>query len=542
MHCVIGSGPAGVACAKALLARGATVLMLDAGLELEADRDRIVRELAAAKPSAWPPTSVAKLKEGMAAGAGGIPLKLIFGSDFPYRETERLIPWQGQGTSVRPSLALGGLSNTWGATLLPHRDADIADWPVKGAQLEKHYRAVLELTGLSAQPDDLEEWFPLHCDQPQVLEPSRQARLLLQNLNRHRDALRERGWRFGRARLAVRAADSPRGIGCVYCGFCMYGCPYGCIFNSADTVRELRAEKNFSYQRDVVVTSLREHSSSVTIEGFHRETRAPLSFEADRAYLAAGVIPTAQILLRSQSAYDRPLRLRDSQYFLFPLVLARRTRDVQTESLYTLSQVFIELCRPQISRHTVHLQIYTYSALIGEAVRKTFGPLARALEILARQLEGRLVIVQGYLHSDESRSIEMTLKRAGLRQEAASATQAGERDFLQLDAKPNPETRRAVKRVVRELLGQSRRLGGMVLPPMLQLAEPGRGFHCAGSFPMRANPQPFESDCLGRPHGWSRVHAVDATVLPSAPATTITFSVMANAHRIGWETAEEKIG
>jgi hypothetical protein len=33
MHCVIGSGPAGVACARALLARGANVLMLDAGLE-----------------------------------------------------------------------------------------------------------------------------------------------------------------------------------------------------------------------------------------------------------------------------------------------------------------------------------------------------------------------------------------------------------------------------------------------------------------------------------------------------------------------------
>jgi len=537
MHCVIGSGPAGVACARALLARGATVLMLDAGLELEPDRAQIVRQFAGAKPSAWPRNDLAQLKGDLAADPKGIPLKLAFGSDFPYRETETQIPWRGHDTSVRPSLALGGLSNVWGAAMLPYRDADIADWPIKSAQLEKHYRAVLELTGLSAQHDDLEEWFPLHCDQPHALQPSRQARLLLHNLNRHRDALRERGWRFGRARLAVRAADSPRGLGCVYCGFCMYGCPYGCIFNSADSVHEFRAASHFSYQRDIIVTSLRELSGKVVIDGFHRQTRAALSFEADRAYLAAGVIPTAQILLRSQSAYDHPLRLRDSQYFLFPLALARRTRDVQTESLYTLSQLFIELCRPQISRHTVHLQIYTYSDLIGEAVRKTFGPLARPLESLARQLEDRLVIVQGYLHSDDSRTIEMTLKRAGLRREAASATQAREKDCLHLNALPNPETRRTVKRVVRELLRQSRRLGGIVLPPMLQLAEPGRGFHCAGSFPMRENPQPFESDCLGRPHGWTRVHAVDASVLPGAPATTITFSVMANAHRIGWETA-----
>jgi choline dehydrogenase-like flavoprotein len=72
---------------------------------------------------------------------------------------------------------------------------------------------------------------------------------------------------------------------------------------------------------------------------------------------------------------------------------------------------------------------------------------------------------------------------------------------------------------------------------MLQIAKPGRGFHCGGSLPMRAQPGDFETDTLGRVRGWSRVHVVDASVLPAVPATTITFSVMANAHRIGWETA-----
>jgi choline dehydrogenase-like flavoprotein len=53
---------------------------------------------------------------------------------------------------------------------------------------------------------------------------------------------------------------------------------------------------------------------------------------------------------------------------------------------------------------------------------------------------------------------------------------------------------------------------------------------------MRAQPGNFESDLLGRPFGWSRVHVVDASVLPTVPATTITFSVMANAHRIASQT------
>jgi choline dehydrogenase-like flavoprotein len=521
MHCVIGSGPAGVACAKALLARGATVLMLDAGIELEPERANIVRQFSETKFSDWNPGQVATLKGDMAADATGVPLKLLFGSDFPYRETEEKIPWRGSGTRFRPSLALGGLSNVWGAAMLPHRDEDISDWPVKNSELAPHYRAVTEITGLAARRDDLEEIFPLHSENPGALKSSRQAELLLGNLNRHRARLRARGWRFGCARVAVRASTSAKGAGCVLCGFCMYGCPYGCIYNSADTVRELRAEKNFTYQRDVIVTAIRENSEKVFIAGFHRETRAPLSFEADRVYLAAGVIPTAQILLRSQKIYDEPLILRDSQYFLFPLVLARRTRDVPAEALYTLSQLFIELSHPKISRRSIHLQIYTYSDIIGQAVRQSLGPL----KMFARPLQERMVVVQGYLHSDESSTIAMTLKRDG------------EKDFLQLAAQPNPQTRCTVKKVMGEMLRQARQLGGIVVSPMLQLAEPGRGYHSGGSLPMRAQPGKFESDTLGRPHGWSRVHAVDASVLPSVPATTITFSVMANAHRIGWETA-----
>lgn len=521
-HCVIGSGPAGVACAKALLARGARVLMLDAGLELEPDRARAVRALAGKEPGQLTAQDLAVFKGNLRPTAQGLPQKLIFGSDFPYRDTQKEIPWQGEGTALEPSLALGGFSNVWGSAMLPYRDDDLAGWPIKNAELAPHYRAVTEFTGLAAQTDDLAEIFPLYCDQPHPLKPSRLAELLLNNLSRHRKPLRAAGWHFGRSRLAVRTADTPHGPGCKLCGLCLSGCPYGCIYNSADTVREMQGHPQFEYQRDCIVTTLRETAGRVTISGHHRLTHAPLLFEAGRVYLAAGVIPTAQILLRSQGAYDQPLRLRDSQYFLFPLLLARRTRQTPVESLYTLSQLFMELNDPAISPHTIHLQLYTYSDIISEAVRHSLGPLGALAPLLAE----RMIIMQGYLHSDDSSAMEMTLKRAG------------EKDFLQLSARPNPATRPKVKKLLRALLRQSHRLGGMVLPPLLQLTPPGRGFHSGASLPMRSSPGKFESDCLGRPQGWTRVHAVDASVLPGVPATTITFSVMANAHRIGWETAQ----
>ena len=519
-HCVIGSGPAGAACASALLARGANVLMLDAGIELEPDRAEIVRELSHKKVSDWPPARAAAIHGQRSADLKGLPHKKLFGSDFPYRETEAKIPWRGDD-ALRPSLALGGLSNVWGSTMLPLRESDIPDWPIQRSDLDEHYRAAAEIMGLAARRDDLEELFPIHTPNPVALKPSQQAALVLQNLERRRDALRQRGWLFGQSRMAIRAADSPRGPGCVYCGHCMTGCVYGCIYNSAYTIRELQQQPNFRYERNVIVTRLRENAGTVSIEGFHRQTGKALTFEARRVYLGAGVIPTAQIVLRSQNAFDQPLMLRDSQYFLFPIILARGAGDVQTEALHTVSQVFIELNRPQISRRSVHLQIYTYSDLIAGAVRQSLGPL----KFLAPALQKRLLIVQGYLHSDESAAIEMTLKRDG------------QKDFLQLQPVVNPETSGIIKRVVGEMFKQCRALGGIVVPPMLQIAHPGRGFHCGSSLPMRAQPGKFESDCLGRPSGWSRIHVVDASVLPTVPATTITFSVMANAHRIASQTS-----
>src|ERR1017187_2504380 len=160
MHYVIGSGPAGVACAKALLARGAQVVMLDAGLELEPARAQIVCRLAARAPAKWAAADLAAVRSAVVASAGGLSTKLSFGSNFPYAEAEEKIPWTGNGVGLHPSLALGGFSNVWGAAMLPYRDEDMDGWPVKNAELARHYRAVLEFTGLAAQRDELEEWFP----------------------------------------------------------------------------------------------------------------------------------------------------------------------------------------------------------------------------------------------------------------------------------------------------------------------------------------------------------------------------------------------
>jgi choline dehydrogenase-like flavoprotein len=101
-----------------------------------------------------------------------------------------------------------------------------------------------------------------------------------------------------------------------------------------------------------------------------------------------------------------------------------------------------------------------------------------------------------------------------------------------LEQQRNPATLPALRRVGARLLRHALDFKALPLYPLLQVTPAGRGFHNGGTFPMREAPGPFECDVLGRPHGFSRVHVVDSTTFPTIPSTTITFTAMANAHRI----------
>ena len=68
---------------------------------------------------------------------------------------------------------------------------------------------------------------------------------------------------------------------------------------------------------------------------------------------------------------------------------------------------------------------------------------------------------------------------------------------------------------------------------MLNIGLPGEGNHSGGTFPMASKPSGFETDVLGRLKNWNKIHIVDSSVFPTIAPTTITLTVMANAHRIG---------
>ena len=407
--------------------------------------------------------------------------------------------------------------------MLPFRADDIADWPLPISALAPHYEAVLGFVPMAGSRDAIDQVLPLYSRHYRPLRPSCQASALMKDLAANREALAADGITIGSSRLAVRAQASEEGPGCAYCGLCMYGCPYGAIYNPASTLEQLRRNPDFEYVDRVVVERVVEREGRVHIAATSMADNRALAFEAERVYLACGVLSSTRILLRSMEAYDLPLPLKDSQYYLFPLLRYRMPAGVESERLHTLAQLFLEISDTSISSYSIHLQVYSYNDLLPSAVGGVLGPLARIARPALAQIVGRLLIVQGYLHSSISPAISVTL----------SPPANGDQPRLKVEARTVPATKQAVGRVLAKLMKNRHHLRALPIGLMLKMALPGRGYHSGGTFPMSERPAEFQSDLLGRPHGFERVHLVDSSVFPTIPSTTITLSTMANAHRIG---------
>ncbi len=519
---VVGSGPSGISAAYALVKKGLNVTLLDAGIDLELSRRTLINELKSRRKEDWDAASVAALKENVDSTIRGMPLKRAYGSDFPYRGHDAYLSIDSDGVDTSPSLAVGGFSNVWGAAVLPFAQRDLSDWPISLADLAPHYSAVLEFMALAAQEDDLARTFPLYSRNHHPLPPSKQAVALMGDLERHKNDLTSAGVEFGYSRLAVRSFPTTDGPECVHCGLCLYGCPLGAIYNASETLARLAGEPNFTYHSDVIVRKLSESRGRVLIAARTRTSQADLAFEASRVYLGCGPLSTTAILLNSLEAFDEPVQLKSSEYFLLPLIRYKRIKHVEDEELFTLSQIFVEVFDRSLGAHTIHLQIYAYNDLMAGAIRRVLGRSRTILGGAVEHLLGRLLIIQGYLHSDLSRAIRVTLRRG----------EPGAASRLVLQADGSARSGEIIGKLVSKLFRLRGCFEALPIRPLLRIGKAGRSFHTGGSFPMTWTPSAFQSDRLGRPHGFERVHIVDSSTFPSIPATTITLSIMANAHRI----------
>jgi choline dehydrogenase-like flavoprotein len=522
--CILGSGLSGVSAAKALQKSGKKVLMLDPGLEPSDATMRNVTRLSQVPAWQWDEKDINSVCDKVETEGGGVKEKLLFNSNFSSQSVDAF-PIQFQDCYSYTSFAKGGLSNIWGAGLLPMGRDEFPDWPVSYRDLEPHYKEVLTFMPLAGRHDPLEELLPLHCE-PGGYSLSRQASMLMARMQKKRSQLKDQGVYFGASRLAAQFHGRHDGMDCQYCGMCMYGCPYGVLYSSRQTIDGLCRNEHFTYRPGFLASHIKEEAGIVRIFGTDLQGNSVEPIEASKCLVACGAPATTKIMLRSLELFNKPVELITNDFYYLPLFTLTGHPNVDAENLHTMCQMYWIVDNPKISPHMVHCSLYTYNDFYEKAISNMFGPVYGVLKPVLGQLLQRLFFVFCYVHSDHSSRLRATLQNDAL-------------SSLLIEGIENRESKSVFKKVRTQIRKVSRYTGLHAVPFYKSDKLPGESAHLGGAFPMKKQPLECQTDIWGRMPGLQNTHIVDSSVFPSITATTISLTIMANAHRIATKIASE---
>ncbi len=522
---VVGSGPAATACTKGLIERGHRVIMLDAGEELDAERQSLVRSLGRKPFEEWSKEEIARIKENPSFERGGVPRRRLFGSDFVFAGHRRHSPLEITGTSFEPTYARGGYSTVWGASMLPIAETDMSDWPISRRELEPYYRKVLRDLPMSAEPSNHEPIFPLYRDDMDPIPLPSQCADLLARIRARSGYFEGAGLRFGRSRLAVRSTGTAGLGGCISCGLCLYGCVPQAMYSTVEEIDALKSSADLQYLPGRIVVELKERADCVEVIWQDPQCEQDRG-KFDAVFLGLGAVNTTRLLIRSLDLFDREIDILDSQKIILPILTFAATPDALSERKPILPGVFLDLFDPDVDSCWVHTQIYA----VNEPVLRRLGvdpdrPRSLRRQLLAPGLK-RLMVAWVSFNSKHSGRLRARLDPRT--------------NVLHLNAIERPESAAHMRRTAWHLFRLGLRFGALFTVPAMQTGEPGAGHHVGGSFPMSADPHArTQTDRWGRPPGHKRIFAIDSTVFPSIPATTIALPAMANAWRIAAEAPLE---
>jgi ferredoxin len=524
---VIGSGAAAAGAALALSRReDLKTTVIDIGLELESDRERLVQALASSSPDEWDERTIGLIsKQPVSARSSSIPEKRVFGSDYPFRnagQLDGLTAGDGSTASLISS-AYGGFSNVWGSQVMPFTTAAFENWPVDAATMRCHYEAILRQIPFAGEEDDLAAKFPL-IRSPAPLPPMSPRSLnVLEAYKKHRSRLNDRGITIGKARLAFDAGN------CIRCGMCMTGCPYSLIYSAAQTFDALRRARKVTFYGGFLALKIVEEPKQVAVITREIATGQVQRFEADRVYVACGAMGTTRLVANSLGLFDVDLPMLESRQFVLPVLSLRATEDPRNKRDFTLNQFNMIVAPGGDSVDISTLHFYTFNSAFINGLPSALR--AHSAEWLQVQLLRRLTVAFGYLPSWNSSRLRIHIGSRCDHAELPGFHLSGEA--------PPPGQSQMLRAVVLRLIQSARILDLYPLIPMLRLSPAGKSYHWGGSFPHAAErPDIFSSDRLGRVGSWERIHLVDASVFPTVPAMTFGLTVMANAHRIVSESLE----
>jgi choline dehydrogenase-like flavoprotein len=518
---VVGSGLAAVGVIRSLVASGIKPTVLDIGDVLPRHLVDLRSNLAARSPAHWTRDERRTVARNEGVPGRVVPRKLVLGSDYFYSNEQMSATLDGMASPGSPpwSPARGGFSVGWGAAVLLPAPEDLVGWPFDRDEILRHARRATLGIPVSEPRDEISETFGLLApDKEAILPLSTGQRRLLDMLRKGVSESHAARFLVGQSRL-LTDADGKRVTGCRMCGNCSSGCVYGSIYTAEQDINRWIEANAIDYRSGITVFKLLETGNTVRISTTSAE--GIQEFEAERIFLAAGAVNSSRILLNSSPSNLRTATLRSTGGILQLFGSISRLH-LRWPSMNTQTAIFMEIRSPSASPHWAHVQIGQPNELLLRRLGMSDTDASAAKSRIIGRLAGHVVTAMLNLHSDHGPRYVMSSSPSNNGLGAVSTTYSWDQ-----------VGRNMAQQMMRHLSGVMRRSGLLRVPFARQYSAALQGFHFGSSFPMSRNPTADnDTDELGRPFGWKRIHVCDTTVLPAIPGTTVGLLTMANAHRI----------
>jgi choline dehydrogenase-like flavoprotein len=532
---VVGSGASAVNAAYPLVEADLQVRMLDV-----ANRDRHYESLI-------PEGSFTDLRkndpeqyryflgenfEGIGFEYMGAGAQLTPPRQYIERDAQRLQPIQSNTFFPLQSLAEGGLGQAWGAGSPPFSRADLDGFPISYADLLPHYESVAARIGVSGSSrDDLAPFFgELGALQPPVHIDSN-GQSLLSRYSARKSKANRLGLYLGHPRLAMLSQPLRGREPTRYWDMDFWNDAGKSVYRPRWTVEELRQFKQFSFAGKRLVESFTEVGPDrVAVTVLNLETQTRETHTARALVLAAGTLGTTRIVLRSLNLREQkvPLVCNPHTYIAF-LNLNTLGKNVE-DTRHSMAQLSVVYAPKGSSAPFTVGHVYSYrSLLLFRLMKDSMLGARESLDILRVLSPSTGILILQHADTPSPRKY-------------CSLTGAPGAEQLAIEYDLSAEEQARIDRVEKRIWRAFRRLRAV----KLRTIRPGHAAstHFAGTFPMADSDseKDLTTNRNGRLARTRRVYLADGSVFPNLPSKGLTFTMMANADRIGCHIRRDLAG
>lgn len=510
---ITGSGPAGVSAAQALLHSGLRILMVDGGKQSNIALPRqSFLETRANDTEQWT-WMVGEQFQALRLQEQGSPKLRTPTHAHTFEDFSKTNHIETKNFTAIGSLATGGLSNAWGCGVSRFSQAELTEFPIDIAELDRSYEIVTKRIGVSGRhDDDLAEYFGLDAwAQPPIKMDDIHTNIYNQYIKR-KAQFKKGDFRLGLSRVAALSRNHLGREACGHLNHCLWGCSRQSLYSAVTELSSLREDKNFYHESGFIVENIERKGGLWCIQGKNNSDESFRTISCSKLFLASGTLATTRFVLNTLKFPDA-LPLLSCPTAVFMLWWPRLLGAVK-QSTFGLAQLsFTQHIKEGITGFGS--TISTHGLPMSEFIK--YLPLRRRYGIdLLKHVLSSCVVANLFLPGS------LSCNRARVKQDGVLFVEGGyNQEVLGLMSLAKGKLQKAYKH-----------LGAYILPMSFSVSTPGSDIHYAGTLPMRSKPTWGETNAWGEVCGLKGLYVVDGACLPMLSEKSHTLTIMANADRI----------